>query len=355
MSKNLARDILWPTDPSILVRIAILHVGQGSSAIVFAADGATYKTLLVDINLDGKADGIDVPMLIGELVGDNGLDVFVNTHPHDDHLRGVKSLSDKMSISEVWHSGHVPSRKEGKTYYEELAPVIDKVKRDGGKEIILEGSRDQKTIGEARYYVLSPAAYVTDEVNEEDAETRYRRIHEQCAVLKFGTTDVWAMLPGDADRDAFAKHIAHYHKERLSAVFLAASHHGSRTFFRYAEADEPYREALDQIDPDYVVVSAPRQSESRHDHPHQDAMAMYQEKVGNGNLLHTGENRYSFICDIFRDGSYGGVDDDKGELAEAYPIDDSNGDGDGGSRAARVAVAAPATRPRVDDRPMGCE
>ena len=76
------------------------------------------------------------------------------------------------------------------------------------------------------------------------------------------------MIPGDADRDAFEKHIAEYYKERLGAVVLAASHHGSRTFFRYNESDDPYKDALDYIDPDYVVVSAPTQQESRHGHPH---------------------------------------------------------------------------------------
>lgn len=354
MPTNTARETLWPTNPNILVRTVVLYVGQGASAIVLVASNGGYKTMLIDINLDRKNGGIDVPALIKDLVGNDGLDVFVNTHPHDDHLRGIEAVSDLVSIREIWHSGHVPSRKHGATYYDEFVSVVKKVKDDGGTETVLVGSRSEQSIGDGKYYVLAPAEYVTDDVNEDEADARYQRIHEQCAVLKFGTAGGWSIIVGDADRDAFEKHITEYHKERLFAVFLAGAHHGSRTFFRYDEKDEPYVEGLDAIGPDYVVISAPRQTESRHGHPHDDAMKIYRDKVGAGDVLHTGEKRYSFICDIYRDGTYGGVEDDQGVLAEAYPLEDGDGDGNGKASSVAKAIApAPFVRTRVDDRPMG--
>src|ERR1700687_2107281 len=105
---NAAHEIIWPIDPNILVRVVVLYVGQGNSAIVLAADSSTYKTMLVDINLDKKAKGIDVPRLMADLVGDIGLDIFTNTPPHDDHLCAVVELDQAVTIGEVWHSGHVP-------------------------------------------------------------------------------------------------------------------------------------------------------------------------------------------------------------------------------------------------------
>ena len=121
----------------------------------------------------------------------------------------------------------------------------------------LDGSRDENSIGVGSYYVLAPAPHVSDDIGEEDDDARYRRIHEQCAVLKSGTGSTWVMLPGDADRNAFEKHVTEYHKERLDAVLLAASHHGSRTFFRYDEEDEPYTEALSAIDPEGINGACP--------------------------------------------------------------------------------------------------
>jgi len=346
--RNIARDIIWPPDTDILVRVVFLHVGQGSSAIVLIADGDAYRTLLVDVNLDGKRNGIDVPRLISDLLDDEGnrLGVFVNTHPHTDHLSGVLELSETVGIGEVWHSGHRPGKKHMDAY-EKLQEVIGKVKDAGGSEVELQGSRSPAEIGEAECYVLAPAEYVVDEIAGESDDERQRRIHEQCAVLKFGIGSKWIMVTGDADRDAWEKHITQYHSERLGAVVLEAPHHGSRTFFHYDESDDPYLDALEGISPTYVVISAPRGDESEWGHPHKDAVQRYVDAVGADNVLHTGDKRHSFICDIFRDEEYA-IQSDNGDLVDAYPIDKQDDGGKGQDRAATSFVST-----RVDRRPMG--
>lgn len=333
---NVARKIIWPTDVNVLARVVFLYVGQGASAVVLAADGETYKVLLVDINLERKNGGIDVPRLITDLLDGQELEAFVNTHPHDDHLRGVEELSDAVDILAVWHSGHKPSKKYGESY-EPLKKVIDKVKEKHGREaeVVLEGSRTAQPLGDAEYYVLSPAEYVTEDVNDEDADKQRARIHEQCAVMKFGKGDVWVMIPGDADRAAFEKHITEYHRERLPAVVLGAAHHGSRTFFKENEDDDPYTDALDEIDPKHVVISAPTQEESPHDHPHDDAVELYKDKVGDKNVFHTGEERNCYIFDIFKDGGYGPIRDDEGDLALEYALEENDGD-DGRGQSAKA-------------------
>jgi beta-lactamase superfamily II metal-dependent hydrolase len=351
-STSLARALLWPDRTDIVARVALLYVGQGSSTIVFARGNGTYKTMLVDINLDRKAQGINVPAVMLDLVGDDGLDYFVNTHPHDDHLCGLDDLDRAVLIKNVWHSGHIPSRKHG-ACYGQLKAVCDKVQTRGGGVRVLEGSREEQRLGDARYYVLSPASYVTDEVNDEEADARYRRIHEQCAVVKFGLAPTWVMIPGDADRAAFENHITEYHKERLSAVVLAASHHASRTFFRDDETQDPYTAALEAINPSYVTVSAPERSESRHEHPHEDALDLYRKQCGNDNVLHAGPTRSCYVCDVYADGSYSGVNDDRGRLARAYPLptDGASSNGDKGTRS--PVIVTPRPRTRIDDRPMG--
>lgn len=330
MSENKARELLWPKDARILLRFVFLDVGQGSSTIVLIRSGDTWKAILVDINLDAANEGIDVPALMTDLLNGDDLAVFVNTHPHSDHLRGITELSDKVTIKEVWHSGHKPGKKHDDAY-KDLCDVVKKVKDEGGKEVKLLGSREEMVIFDARYFVLAPAEYVCDEIADEDQEARARRIHKQCAVLRFGDGENWGLLPGDADRDAFEKHITEYHKDRLHSIVLAAAHHGSRTFFHYEETDEPYLDGLDAIDPEHVVISAPRQGESDHDHPHDDAVKLYEDKVGRENVLHTGAKRHSFIFDILDDGSCSEVGSDAAELRHAYPLDDGGGDKGRGS------------------------
>lgn len=354
---NVARSVIWPQNTDTLVRAVFLYVGQGESTIILAADGNSYKTILVDINLDSTNGGIHIPRLMKDLLKDKGgkLDVFVNTHPHNDHLNGIVELSDTVEINEVWHSGHNPG-KEHDDAYQNLQKVIKKVNKNGNGEIELSGSRSAGSIGEAEYYVLAPAEYVKDDIDGESAEARYRRIHEQCAVLKFGLENTWIMITGDADRDAWEKHITNYHGERLNACVFSAPHHGSRTFFKYDEDSEPYLDALEKIGPDYVIVSAPTSKESPHDHPHDDAIKLYADEVGEDNILHTGEKRHSFICDIFRDGKYQ-VTSDNGELAESYSIkeENDNGGGNGGKKKAAVVSSVSIPRTRVDERPMGKE
>jgi beta-lactamase superfamily II metal-dependent hydrolase len=338
-----ARDILWPSDENILVRAAFLYVGQGASTVLLVANGKTHDVWVVDINLDRKNGGIDVPRMIADLVEKPHIRAFVNTHPHDDHLNGVTELSDLVTIDEILHSGHVPSKKHG-SRYPELKEVIKKVKDKGGKETLLEGSNSAVTIGDARYHVLAPAEYVTDDVNEDDAEARRARIHEQCGVIKFGKGSEWIIITGDADRAAFQKHILFedYHKKHLPAFALAAAHHGSRSFFKDKEEDDPYLDGLEAIDPECVFVSAPTQEESQHDHPHDDAMELYENHVSEGNVHHMGEERLSFIVDIYRDGGHSDVSDDGGKLAEDYGLED-----DEDKNTAEAAKAAgPFVRPK---------
>lgn len=359
--KNVAREVLWPVDQRILVRVAFLHVGQGASAVVFVRDGDTYRVVLVDINLDRAVKGIDVPVMMKDLLDGASLDAFANTHPHDDHLCGTQALSDALDIKVVWHANHKPSKKYG-SKHKELTDLIAKVTKKYGadKEIIIDGSRSAVTYGEAEYHFLAPAEHVTDEVNDEDPEKRRARIHEQCGVIKFGKDKQWVIIVGDADKCAFENHVTKYHKERLPSLVLGASHHGSRTFFVECEGDDPYKAGLEAISPEYVIVSAPTQKESRHDHPHDDAMKLYRDHCGEDNVLHTGRDRYCFITDLYDDGTYSGVQDDQGELVAAYGLADDEGDDKGGKRdtakASIVVGTAPSyTRTRVDDRPMGSD
>ncbi len=353
---NLAYQILWPTDQKLLLRCVHFYVGQGSSTLVLASDGSgSYRTMLIDINLDRERGGTDVPNLLADLFADTGgqLECFVNTHPHDDHLRGITELNELLSIGEVWHSGHKPGRQH-EDAYKALMKVVEAVKAGGGQILELRGSREPSNFGDVVYYVLAPADYVKDEIEDEDTETRYRRIHEQCAVLRFGVNHTWILVTGDADRNAWEKYITDYHgrgsENRLAAAIMTAPHHGSRTFFRYKEEDEPFEEAIELIKPEYVIISAPTQEESPHGHPHDDAIELYAQHVRAKNILHTGENRYCYVCDVYEDGVYQ-IRDDKGRLAEAYPLgEEDESPGSQGKRSGSVPIIS-----AVDHRPMAME
>jgi beta-lactamase superfamily II metal-dependent hydrolase len=201
-----------------------------------------------------------------------------------------------------------------------MKKVIDDI--GTSNEYILFGTNDRnkirksnketeviKKIGNINFQVFSPSEYVADDIADEKQDRRYQRIHEQCAVIRFSygsSNESHIMITGDSDKKAWESHITNYHKKNLYSNILSASHHGSRTFFKESEDDENiYEEHYKNISPEYVVVSAPKQSESKHGHPHDDAINLYLKLIQKENILHLGKNLECAIVDI---NSFGELD-----------------------------------------------
>lgn len=312
---NTAQDLIKPKEPGIF-RTVFLYVGQGDATLLVIPDGDRYIYMLADCHLDEELGGVNIPDLLSDLLEEGENLIYLNTHPHNDHLSGLDKISESISISEVWHSGHKPG-KEHEEVFEELSNIIAELDEKSVK--VLEGSREEFGLGDIKYNILSPAEYVSDEIDDEKPEERSARIHEQCAVLRFsyGADPKHVLITGDADLDAWKNHITEYHSDRLPSNILSAPHHGSKSFFIKNDDDEPYLEHLDNISPDCVVISAPTSEESKHDHPHEYAVEKYLEYVDQGNLIHLGENRESFIVDIDQSGNIDAYSDE-GKLAASY-------------------------------------
>lgn len=352
---NKAKDIIIPKESGVF-RFVFLYVGQGDSTLLVIPDGDRYTYVLIDSNSEADSAAIDVVKLLGDLFEgeDEGLGVYINTHPHRDHLASVRELYEKIGINRVWHSGHTPAG-EHKEVYKDLEYVMKKV----GEENVfrLRGSREMNKLdgrefflGDVNFHVFAPADYVADEIEGEKAEARYARIHEQCGVLQFsyGVPEKQVLITGDADYAAWSEHITDYHRENLPSYVLSAAHHGSNSFFwkdsEAVDEEEPYKDHIDAIDPRYIVVSAPRESESRHEHPHRKAMELYQNKVGQYNLFHLGDKRTCVIVDIKKNGHIQLKEDD--ELVENYGGDTGKNESNSGN-----SSGSPVTK--IDHKPFG--
>ncbi|WP_346835947.1 ComEC/Rec2 family competence protein [Paenibacillus polymyxa] len=339
---NTAKNVLVPADDKTF-RICFLYVGQGDATLLSIPSAEGRKWMLIDCNVDKKAEGIDLVPLLKDLL-DDGLDAFVNTHPHKDHLCGLDCISEEIDIREVWHSGFEPKGDHVGTY-EKLTDLIEKVGEEN--TTVLRGTRSEAEIGYVKYDILSPAEHVSDDIMSGTDDEVNKRIHEHCAVIRFkyGTNEKQVLITGDADWVAWKEHITEYHKERLPSTILSAVHHGSRTFFMEKEDDEPYLTHLDKMNSTYLVVSAPRQSESKHEHPHTVAMNLYKNYFEESNIFHLGENRECVIVDIQEDGAYS-IKTDK-ELAKTYGFKEEK------STSNQNAPINPYTKTQLDRKPMG--
>lgn len=336
---TVAEKIIKPTRAGIF-RAIFLYTGQGESTLLVIPTGSTvkdYMYVLVDSDRDREEYEIDLVAMFKDLFKTDGeLKTFINTHPHNDHIGGIREIYDEIGFSEVWHSNHKVGGKHKKKY-EDFTYVVKKVGKSN--EYFLLGSNELnkirksddtemiKKLGLVDYRVLSPAQYLCDDIEEGTADQRDKRIHEQCGVIKFtyGKKAKSILITGDSDKEAWKEHITDYHKENLPSHVLSASHHGSRTFFKDDEEDKDvYETHIEHIAPTYLVISAPKQKDSPHGHPHDDAMRLYKKHITEKNIFHLGKNYESVIVDIDSDGileltfdkelieEYGKGDDDKG-------------------------------------------
>jgi competence protein ComEC len=353
---TVTTEVLGPLEPDTL-RVIFLYVGQGESTLVLAPNGGgDHRSMLIDCNRAEELKGVCLPKLLKDVLPKDGkgkplLDVFVNTHPHTDHLGGLPEIDGDVTIDAVWHTDHRPSR-DHESAYDDLKRLIAKVARSGGAERKLVGTNEQENFGRVSIQFLSPAPYVVEDIAGETAAARDQRIHEHCAVMRvtYGTPQVHVMITGDSDKAAW-KRISGYHgKEednRTAAHVLSAAHHGSYTFFKDRDDDpDPITDHLDRIAPEHVIISAPDRQDSKHEHPDPYAVERYEKAVGADNVHHMGSRAWSFVVDVFSDGTYQ-LFSDNGALADRLGFgkddepDDKSGD-------------APPVISRIErSRPMG--
>lgn len=289
-------------------RTIFLYVWQWESTLMIIPDGESHKYVLIDSNIieDDNA-AIDISDVLSWQIAKNEL-IFINTHPHKDHLKWIDKIHENLWVWEIWHSWHTP-HKDNKEEYEKMKNVIDDIWEDNEYYLkwsneknnihsnIEEDSKIEKRIWDVDFQVFSPAQYVIDDIEEETEETRRNRIHEQCWVIKFTYKDKSILITWDSDKKAWKEHITEYYKDVLQSDILSAAHHGSRSFFKDWEDDEDiFEEHLEKINPTYLVISAPKESEF--EHPHSDALEIYERYVEKKNIYNLWDKEKSLVIDI---------------------------------------------------------
>lgn len=315
------KEVIPEKGSNILVRAVSLCVGQGDSTLFFIKDGSRYATMLVDINMHERY-GMDVPAFLKDVLGDSKLDIFLNTHPHEDHLHGIEELDKKVGFDKVMMADYDPGN-DANDYWKAFTKIVERMKKsDSGSVIEIDGSYSTQKLFDAKIHVLAPAKFVTDETNDLTKKKRRELIHENCVVIRIGDGATWVMQPGDADYKAFKNYIYGAHKDQMSADVLLASHHGSKYFFwdDKSEQEEAWTDHLEAINPSAVIISAPRREYSQHKHPDPEAVEIYEKQCGAQKVFHTGKDMCSFIVDIYGDGTIGGVKSDDGFLMSKYQI-----------------------------------
>lgn len=238
------------------LRVTFIDVGQGDSALLELPGG---KTMLID------GGGVfDDSFDIGEKVVASylwyrwigRLDVLVLSHPHPDHLNGLRSILQLFKVGEVWDAGQPYNTPAYLAFQEEL-------RRRKIPYRILERGFEYQGFRHVSISVLHPPRPFL--VGSERGSFSDENSNSLVLRVKFG--EVAFLFPGDVEIEA-EEEILRKGVE-VQAQVIKVPHHGGRT------SSSPV--FLEKVGPGFAIVSAGFRNPFRQ--PHQEALERY-KKIG---------------------------------------------------------------------------
>ncbi|HEX4339388.1 MAG TPA: DNA internalization-related competence protein ComEC/Rec2 [Polyangiaceae bacterium] len=218
--------------PQGVLRMTVLDVGQGDSALVDLPDG---KLVLVDGGgfVGSPVDpGRSVVLPVLRARRRSRIDVAVLTHPHPDHFLGLATVLHAVDVGELWDTGQGREQGAGPVY---AAMIADLSRRKIPLRSPAELCGPERSLGGARLSVFAPCPSFEPALGANDNSFVVR--------LRFGERAL--LLTGDAEGLEEEKLLPL--GDALRADVLKVAHHGSRTSSSPA--------LVDAIAPRFATVS----------------------------------------------------------------------------------------------------
>lgn len=225
-------------------RATFFDVGQGDAALVESAGGAR---VLVD---GGPASGVVKDL---KRLGIDRLDLVIFSHAHADHIEGLESVLEEITVRKTIEPG-IPNRR------------IERVL--GGHKAEIAGEGDRFVIGDLTVDVLGPDATLKTLAVDESRQdlTEGSALNDASLVVRIQWSSHCALFTGDVE-EAGQELLTQRHREAIKCAVLKAPHHGS------ARIVQSFVEAAG---PNLVVVSV---GPNEYGHPTRTALRLF-ERVG---------------------------------------------------------------------------
>lgn len=190
-------------------------------------------------------------------IGSKTIFRYIQTHPHLDHMRGLKRLTQEgIKIINFWDTDHNNETPEFQNYddtehwneYQQLreGKGVTVLKCLRGSENKYFNKDDYGTNGD-NLWVLAPTKDLKDTANENSD------INGHSYVLWIEYAGIKVILGGDAN-EAVWRSIHNQYGNNLKCHVLKASHHGRDSGY--------YQPAVKAMNPNYTIVSVGKKPES---------------------------------------------------------------------------------------------
>jgi len=221
--------------------VAVLDVGQAES--IFIKDGDI--SVLIDAG-DTRSEEKIVKFLKAN--GIKKLDYLINTHPHADHIGGMRKVIESFEVGNVIFP-EVPKKLiPTNELYTNLLKTMEKE----GTPLRIAKRNEEIPLGNGMLEVI----YTGPADNLNDCST--------VMIYRFEETSF--MLTGDIEKAA-EREILSY-KTDLGCNVLKLGHHGSST--------STGKKFLDAVNPEYAVTSVG--ADNSYNHPHKEVIGLLRDK-----------------------------------------------------------------------------
>lgn len=226
------------------LQIVALDVGQGDGLLIVSPGG---KTVLIDAGNARAGDAVAAAMQRRNI---KTIDLAVATHPHADHIGGLRRVIGKITVNQLLDSGQIFASDE----YEKLLRAVKA--RKVGFVVARKGWTFDLGSG-VRLEAFNPRGdnrWITGVREGGSVE------NANSVVLRLSYGNFAMIFTGDAETETETEMVKS--KSLLRAQVLKVGHHGSR----YATSDR----FLDAVNPQAAIISCG--SDNRYGHPSQPTL-----------------------------------------------------------------------------------